>query len=485
MKQKVTRREFVRQMLGQGALAYIATHLGGVEKLFAQTANYQYFVGIMPHSLALLKTQNDVSIHGNFFQGYGNWRFNGAGSLSGLDAIKGHVLVPRGLTYRTEAGTEAVGHFQAHGGFLTGYPSRGASDYDMLVGPNNITPAASTTQSIDWMIAKSIGKEPLAVGYHNRPVFNGAEAPHFFRALSWRDSLTAHYPTFDSKVLLNQLKIQARCSSYTGDPAQIQKEIDKVGEQLKVILRVQQQYSRFYRRHRKNADAFEQYIDDFGHRAAALRQDLERLNQSLTTATTKPVICDAADPAFFDSMPSISDNATYENKVRELNTLVALSFKTGLTNAATMSLCLEENHVFQHYISNINVNDAISGQTTADVISYGAGLKQYMDSVNRGVLHLVSELKRFGIFDKTLILVGGEQNDGNAHVANEAPVYIVDGKNAGWNGQDVGVMVSGQGMPEARPYSDLLVDILKKFGLNVAQLGSDKNVKGVGRGGLI
>ena len=107
-----------------------------------------------------------------------------------------------------------------------------------------------------------------------------------------------------------------------------------------------------------------------------------------------------------------------------------------------------------------------------------------MDSATKGLVHLVGELKAQGIFDKTLILFGGEQNDGNSHVAREAPVLVIDGKNSAWNGRDIGPIAGGQDIPEARPYSDLLVDILKKFGIEVSEFGSPYNVKGPGRGGI-
>lgn len=459
-----------------------ALQLLNLKKLYAAPSQYDYFIGVMPHSLALLKTQNDVSMHGETFQGYGNWRFNGPGSLSGLDAIKANIFVPRGLTYRVSSNVESVGHFQAQGAFLSGYPARGASTYDLLAGANNVTPPNSTVQTIDWMIAQKSGFQPIALGYRNRPAFNGAEAPHFFRAISWRDPSTAYYPVFDSAALLNQLKNQALCNSFTADPTQIQNQIAKCIERERLIERVQQQYATFYRTNRSNASAFERYIADFSLDLVTTRTTRTSLEAQNAQLRTKPSLCNLPVPTFSDPVPSTFSNQTYESKVRELNSVVAHAFKAGLTNAATLSLCLEDNHLRQHYIATSDIGR--DGFTREQILAHGTGLREYMDSVTKGLVHLVAELKAQGIFERTLILVGGEQNDGNTHTATEAPVFVIDGKSGAWNGRDLGTVATGQATPETRPYSDLLLDILKKFGFEVAEFGSPLNVKGVGRGGL-
>ncbi len=477
----LNRRDFFHRM-AEGFATISALQLLQMEKLFAAPAEYQYFIAIMPHSLALLKAANDVSLHGDVFQGYGNWRFAGAGTLSGLDSIRNNVFIPRGLTYGMQPGTEGVGHFQAQGGFLTGYPTRGASTYDSLVGANNTTPPAASVQSIDWMIAKKSGFEPIALGYRNRPAFNGAEAPHFFKAISWRDPSNAYYPVFDSAALLAQLKARANCSAFTTDPNQIQSQIAKESEKQTLIRRVQKQYAVHYRNHRSHADAYERYLDDFSNHLISLQKNIDSLEVQKRQSLMKPLICDSPVPTFKESIPSESDNGYYEGKVRELNSLIVSSFKAGITNSATLSLCLEKCHSFQHYISRSDIGR--DGVTEAQIMSNGQGLQEYMDSVTKGLVHLVQQLKSQGIFDKTLILFGGEQNDGNTHMAKEAPVLVIDGKNPGWNGKDLGTLAGGQATPESRPYADLLVDIAKKFGLEVSELGSSLNVKGVGRGGI-
>ena len=478
---KLDRREFLIEMLHRAALASCAPLLFGYEKARA-AGEYRYFIGIMAQTLALLKIQHSANLHGDFFTGYGNWQFGGDGTLSGLNAIRPHVFVPRGLTYRMQPGTEGVGHFQAHGGFLTGYPSRGASSYDMLVGDSNTTAAPSNAKSIDWMIAQSANKTPMAVGYRFKKDFNDAEAPHFFNAISWRDPRNVHYPVFDSKALFNQLQGQARCSTYTSNPAEIQSQIALAKKRKVLMDRVQKEYEKHYKLHRRNSEAYDQYVADFKKQSNQFQADVDRLSGDLSYLSTKPVLCDWSGPSFGDAFPSESSNTEYQRKVRELNTLVALSLKSGLTNAATMSLCLGRNHHYQHYIADRDVGR--DGQTRQNILQHAAGLKQYMNSVTSNLVHLVDQLKAQGIFEQTLILVSGEQNDGNTHTANEAPVFVIDGKNSSWNGRNVGSTSGGQTAPETKPYASLLVDIVRKFGISVSSLGSSKNVKGVGTGGV-
>ncbi len=476
-----SRRQFFHQML-KGFASVSALQLLDLEKLLAAPAQYDYFIGIMPHSLALLKPGNDLSNHGDFFNGYGNWRFNGPGTLSGLDPIRANVFVPRGLTYRMNPGTEGVGHFQAQGQFLTGYPTRSASTYDALVGASNTELPPASVQSIDWMIARSRGKEPVAFGYRDRPGFNGAEAPHFFKAISWRDPSNALYPTFDSAALFNHLKNLARCNTFTSDPGKITAEIAKEQEKKKLLERVTKQYGTFYKNHRSNADAFEKYLDDFAKSSAAAATNIANLESQKSVALNKPGLCDRPGLSFSAPVPSENDNGFYEAKVRELNSLVALALKGGVTNAVTMSICLEKNHLAQHYIARTDAGR--DGFTEAQIQTHAQFLKEYMDSVTRGLVHLVNELKAQGIFERTLILVGGEQNDGNTHTAREAPALVIDGKSGSWNGRDVGTLAGGNDFSESRPYSDLLVDILRKFGFELGEFGSAQNVKGVGRGGV-
>lgn len=482
-ERKLSRKEFMLWMLKSTGYAYSLPHVLSLTKALAAGGSHQYFIGVMAHTLALNKTVRDTSdLHGGFFKGYGNWIFNGYGSLSGLDSIKANVFVPRGLTYRMEAGTEAVGHFQAQGGFLTGFPSRGASDYDLLVGDNNTTPAPDGTKSIDWLIAESVGQTPLAVGYNQRAGFNGAEAPHFFNAISWRDPRNAQYPTFDSGALLKQLAARARCETFNSDPRAIEAQIKQANEKITLMDRVKDRYSQHFKLNRRYSGAYDRYIEDFKSEISRLNKDLEGLQSGLNYQNSKPALCDWSGPTVTTANPSTSDRSVYEKKVQGLNTLLALSFKAGLANSATMSLCLEINHGNQHYITSQDVGR--DGQTLQDIINHGNGLRDYMDSVTKNIVHLVNELKKYGIFEKTLILVGGEQNDGNTHTASEAPVFVIDGSNSSWNGKDVGVLAGGQTAPEDKPYSTLLVDVLNKFGISRSSFGSPKNVKGVGRGGI-
>ncbi|MCB0361732.1 MAG: DUF1552 domain-containing protein [Bdellovibrionales bacterium] len=472
-------------MLKGTGYAYSLPLLFDIDRAVGADGLYKYFIGIMAHNLALCKTVNDTSaLHSGFFTGYGNWRFGGYGSLSGLDSIKANIFVPRGLTYRMTANTEAVGHFQAQGGFLTGYPSRGASSYDLLVGNSNTEPAPTGTKSIDFLIANSQGGNfnPLTLGYRRRTDFNGSEAPHFFNSISWVDPRTSNYPTFDSKVVFNQLLNQARCATYTGDPQEIERQISQADEKVKLLKRVSEQYTRHYRLNKKYAETYDQYVSGFNSETEKLSLDLDNLRSGLSHLENKPSICDWSGPTLSTPDPTPDDRSVYETKVKELNTMVALAFKADLTNSATMSLCLEVNHHNQHYISSGDIGR--DGQSRQDIINHGNGLRDYMDSVAKNIVHLVNELKRLNIFDQTLILVSGEQSDGNTHTATEAPVFVIDGKNATWNGRDVGVTAPGQQAPEARPYSDLLVDVLGKYGVSRSSFGSPRNVKGSGKGGI-
>lgn len=483
MDQKLSRKEFMIWMLKSTGYAFSLPYVLELNQAFSATGSHQYFIGIMAHTLALSKTVNDTSgLHNNFFTGYGNWTFNGYGSLSGLDSIKSNIFVPRGLTYRMQEGTEAVGHFQAQGGFLTGYPSRGSSDYDMLVGDNNTSSAPNGTKSIDWLIAQSAGKTPLAAGYSKKAAFNGAEAPHFFNAISWRDPNNAYYPTFDSGALFQQLATLARCSTYNQDPSALQSLIDKTKAKITLMARVQNSYAQYFKLNKRYAEPYELYMNDFSAETEKLKTDLTNLQSGLEYQNTKPAICDWSGPTIKGESPSISDIPTYEKKVQELNQMVTLALKANLTNAATMSLCLQVNHGYEHYISKNDIGrDGVTEQT---IINHGNGLRDYMNSLSKNIVHLVNQLKAAGIFEKTLILVGGEQNDGNTHTATEAPVFIIDGSNSSWNGRNVGPTVSGQTAPEDKPYASLLVDILKKFGITKSTFGSPKNVKGVGTGGI-
>lgn len=478
----MTRKEFL-EFLGKSlAMAGASSYLNGIEKAMANSSTHKYFIGVMAHSLGLLFPSRPTTLHGDFFTSYGNWRFNGPGTLSEFDQIKSHLIVPRGLTYRMNSGIEDVGHFQAQGAFLTGYPSRSASLFDRLVNSNHDETAPSQVQSIDWIIAKRYGFQPVALGYRDRQVYNGAEAPHFFRAISWSGPESAFYPVFDSAALQTLLKNRLNCTLYNND-SDLASKLTDLNHQKTLLSNLEKSYVNHLRVDRSYADTYDVYIQDFRNQARIYQKDIDNISSNLNEKERLSPLCDMPQTTYSSATPSGSDENYYFSKMSELNSLTARCFQVGLTNAVTMSVVLESRHHSQHYISDLDLGR--DGQTETSITTNREALKSYMAVVGKSLTHLVEELKARKIFDQTLILVSGEQTDGNTHRAPEAPLLVIDGSKNTWNGASLGDDNMMRETPlENRPYSDLLVDVLKKFGISVSEFGSPYNVKGVGRGGL-
>ncbi len=479
MSHLIRRRKFLIDLIKASAAVGIAPYLSNLNIAQAQAANYKYFIAIMPHSLALLFPQRPVTIHNNFFAGYGNWQFQGRGSLSEFDAIRANLLVPRGLTNEVSGGL--VGHFLEQGGFLTGYPTRGASSYDLLLaGADNTSGAPAGTQSIDWMIAQAYGFQPLALGFSDRG-YNEAEAPHFFRAISWSSPTSAQFPVFDSKALLALLKTRLDCNSFFATRSSAATRVSELQQEIKLFSLVEKEYTKRLRVDRSYSSEFDQYIQDFRNKSLQLSQNVESLSSGGSALAHLQWVCDWSGPAYSSPHPP-QDEGYYLAKCKELGTLATKALQSRVTNAVTLSIVLDQNHHRMHYISDLDVGR--DGNSHEAIISHGEGVKRYMGLAAQAVIHLVNELKTAGLFQDTLILFGGEQNDGNTHTAQESPVLIIDGKNPGWHGANVGTLSSNGQPPRAHPYSSLLVDILSRFGISRSNFGSPYNIRGVGNRGI-
>ncbi len=481
--QPMTRKEFLNFMVRGLSLVGAMPYVSLLDRAVASNSEYKYFIGVMAHTLALLFPQRAMTLQNGFFDGYGNWKFSGYGTLSEFDSIKSHIFVPRGLTFRVNNEIENVGHFLAQGAFLSGYPSKSATHSDMLLGSSSSSLAPANVSSIDWIIARNKGFQPLALGYRDRLVYNGAEAPHFFRAISWIGPDKPHYPVFDSLALHNLVKNQLSCSLYNDAAQSSESKIADLQNQIKLMSLLEKSYANHLRVDRSYSDTYDIYIQDFKKQSQTYQQDINNLSSNINAKEKLASVCDWVGPKFNIPTPSPSSEIYYSSKLAELGSFAARCLKAGLTNSVSMSICLESNHHRQHYIADADVGR--DNQTRENVISHGAGLKKYMNVVAKGMIDLVNELKREEIFHETLILLCGEQNDGNVHNAHEAPVLIIDGKNGSWNGRNIGdPSLSRVVAGESRPYSDLLVDILKKFGHSTTSFGSPHNIKGIGRGGI-
>ena len=108
--------------------------------------------------------------------------------------------------------------------------------------------------------------------------------------------------------------------------------------------------------------------------------------------------------------------------------IAVAALKCGLTNVASIQF----SETQASWYVNDGTPDAVNWNGDHHQANHGGGaskLPQIVGYMNKGVAHIVSELKKAGIFDQTVVCCFSEMGDGQGHSAGNGPIVVASGIN--------------------------------------------------------
>jgi hypothetical protein len=423
---KMGRRTFIR---GIGATLWLP-YLESISVL-GSTPAYGQSVGMRKRFVAMAWPQGAAGDKGS----KGNWHFDVGGYLRTLSDIRSNLIIPRGFGGGDVAGGydgSDTTHGNGYSMLTTGYSIR--NKQLLLSAPQN-------ARSIDQLIADKVRADNSGVPLHSLVTGvtledGGLGFVHgdSGKTISWASSTKPILPIVNMRAMFDKIFIISSEAA-----ANSQKEVARKKSVLDFVK------------------------SDLGTIKASVNSgDSIKLDEYLTQIREIEKYIDsnvAKTCSALGSFGSVTANLADINScnmfLRKSIDLHVIAHQCDLVRTSTITMDTS--------VSNIGRGDADSYHvhTGAECDNrYHSIIQGHVDTIG----YAIRKFKEAGLLDETIIYAGSDCALG--HVNVNTPILIA-GRGTGFKwGQEVGSVNS------LRPISDLLIDMLKAYGINNSDTGN-------------
>lgn len=430
LNKKISRRFFLRSA---GQTVFWLPTLNSLPGL----SEYAFAAGdVKKRFVAMLWPNGD----GDLQSGNSTFHFNKNGLLENLNDLNGNIILPRGFSaFSTRSNAydgNDVTHSNGNSYFLTGYS---------ISDENTLLNAPSGTKSIDQYIADQIIAEnagvpihSLVLGLTNSTTEN--HLPHnngFARTISCSDF---------NRPIQTETSIQGLFDRLYGYKTNTETDDSEKNRKLSVIDYV---YSDLKTIRSKVSNSDKEKLNLYMEQV----RDLEKYINTEFNATA----CIYPDPSSFNGSPNLGNINSCFEYLRKMIDLVVLAHKCDLTRVTTITMDVTKGQIGAAAGAGASVyhrhHDAGVSNTYMQIV------KNHVETVG----YMIRRFKEEGLLEESVIFAGSDCKFG--HINQNNP-FIIGSAGSGLKiGQEIGNANS------LRPSSDLLVDILKLYGINRANLG--------------
>lgn len=423
---KMDRRNFVK---GLGVTLWLP-YLESLS-VFTSSQAFAQSMGQKKRFLALAWPQGAAGENGNI----GKWHFESGGYLGSLADIRSNIIIPRGFGGGDVAGgwgSSATIHGNGYSMLTTGYS---------IKGQRSLLNAPASSKSIDQIIGDQVRATNADIPLHSFitgvTLENGGLGQvhgDSGKTISWQGPFSPVLPIIDMRAMFDKLY---------GVSNEAQANNQKEKSRKKSILDfVKSDLSSL--KAKVNSDDSKK-LDEYLTQV----RDIEKFIDSNVVKT-----CDN-----LNSFPFLTANlADFDNCIAFLRRSIDLhliAHKCDLVRSSTITMDTS--------VSNIGsgIGDSYHVHFLADLNArYDNIIKAHVDTIG----YAIRKFKEAGLLDETVIYAGSDASLGHANV--NAP-FIIAGSGSGFRwGQEVG------NVNYLRPTGDLLIDILKSFGINRSTIGN-------------
>ncbi len=372
----------------------------------------------------------------------GDWGYAGTrgGALKPLAdlGVAPNVAVMRGF--------KAVNNFDVHwsgtAGFLSGTPVGTTNAPNPASDPNYQKCAKTLDQLVADIDLKS-NIRSLHAGYNQVPSWDEGHdrvgSINYVNSIAWRDATSP--------------------ISNINDPMQMFTRVFGAGDSLSNA-----QAAYLLKRRKSILDGV---LDQYNHHkstlSAADKQRLEAYAQSIREVEGELV--SAANATTCKRPPAETDGEVYVRNFRTMQKIIIAAMQCGLTRAATI--------MYNDGIGPNRPTASVAAEQHDSAHNNWATLIQINQVQVRLWGELIVGLRDAGILGETVTILGSNMSDGRTHNSANVPLLVASQNVSGEMklGQEVYGTPNVTSLGENRNMTDLYVDLLKLYGVNMPSLG--------------